>query len=527
MNYDAWAEELGDDPDRDFILNGIRNGFDIIDPDANPVPVDTANHKSVRASSDCHSQVHKQILKEIENGNYVITPVKPIIISPLGAIPKEDGSVRLIHDCSLPSGGAVNDYVSDQYKVTFESVDEAAGMISYGCYMAKLDLKSAYRSVMISMYSQKVTGLRWYIDGQETFMYDCKLPFGSRLAPLIFHRLSQAVKRIMTKKGYGRMVAYMDDFLVMSDSFDDCCTMLSVLLTLVRKLGFAVNYNKVVDPTQCLTFLGVEVNSVTGTLSLPLEKLSDLRCTLNDFVGRNRVSKRQLQSILGSLNWAGSVVQGGRVFTRRLIDLCNTLKKPGDRVKLSMEAKADIAWWRNFIEVFNGKAVFIDPSPITSVYSDACTAAAGAVFGTDWYYCNFDIDWPEMSHLHINYKEILAIILCAYRWGPFWTGKHIRIGSDNVTAVAAINKGRCHDTVVREGLYILFWLSAIFNFKISAVHVPGARNMCADMASRLHEGENLYGLLNMLCITDCNLYDHMSTSCCNLFQGLTERCHPP
>ena len=36
----------------------------------------------------------------------------PLIVSPMGVIPKPDGGVRLIHDCSLPRGGSVNDYCS-------------------------------------------------------------------------------------------------------------------------------------------------------------------------------------------------------------------------------------------------------------------------------------------------------------------------------------------------------------------------------------------------------------------------------
>ena len=160
-----------------------------------------------------------------------------------------------------------------------------------------------------------------------------------------------------------------------------------------------------VDPTQCLTFLGIQVCSVSCTFTLPEDKLFSLKGDLTRFVGKNRVNKKQLQSLLGSLNWAGGVIRGGRVFTRRLIDLCNLLKNNKDRVKLSAEAKKDIMWWHNFISVFNGTAVCIDPDPITTVYADACSEGAGAVFGQDWYYCNWAIDWPEMSHLCLLYTS--------------------------------------------------------------------------------------------------------------------------
>ena len=79
-----------DDHDREFILNGIANGFDIIDRDAEPSSVELPNHKSVSLGSCYYNQVHMQVLKEIQNGNYVISNSKATIISPLGAVPKEE-----------------------------------------------------------------------------------------------------------------------------------------------------------------------------------------------------------------------------------------------------------------------------------------------------------------------------------------------------------------------------------------------------------------------------------------------------
>ena len=86
-------------------------------------------------------------------------------------------------------------------------------LVRQGSYFAKVDLKSAYRLVSISPYSQQVTGLKWEINHQLCYLYDTKLPFGSKLAPGIFHRHSQAVGRMMSRRGY-TIVVYLDDFLI-------------------------------------------------------------------------------------------------------------------------------------------------------------------------------------------------------------------------------------------------------------------------------------------------------------------------
>ena len=38
----------------------------------------------------------------------------------------------------------------------------------------------------------------------------------------------------------------------------------------------------------------------------------------------------------------------------------------------------------------------------------------------------------------------------------------------------------------------LVWLSAIYNFRITASHIPGIENAIADAISRLHEPEFLF-----------------------------------
>ena len=80
----------------------------------------------------------------------------------MAAIPKPDGDVHLIHYCSRPVGETVNDYYSTEWQQKFSRVDDAAKVMSEG---AKVDLRSAYRSVGLSKRSQAVTGLSWNLNG--------------------------------------------------------------------------------------------------------------------------------------------------------------------------------------------------------------------------------------------------------------------------------------------------------------------------------------------------------------------------
>ena len=496
--YDAWEEELEGDVDRAFLLHGISHGFDIVDPNAIPTPVETPNHKSARPGAPLYDLATQQVISEIEQGNYLVCIDKPLVVSPFAALPKPDGGVRLIHDGSQPVGSSMNDYAHLDEHYRFQTIDDAAKLMAPGWYMAKVDLKSAYRSVPISPHSQQFTGLKWQFGGGVVYFKDCKLPFGSKLAPGIFHRLTQSVKRMMAKRGFTCMVVYLDDFLLLAPTQAECQRAQTVLIQLLRKLGFQISWKKVIDPTQCIRFLGIELDTIAMCLQLPHDRLFQIRNELLAFSQRHRATKRQLQSLTGKLNWAAAVVYGGRVFLRRIIDLTNTLQHKADRVRLSSEMQYDIAWWLQFMQIFNGKSALLDKQPITTVHVDACMAGCGGVYGRDWFYCNWALDWPTASDLHINYKELLALVVAATRWAPLWTNKRIYIMSDNQAAVGMLNRGTAKHPLVMHALRWLFWLSAIHNFHLTSCYIPGVQNIAADSASRLLEPDQPTRLLEHL-----------------------------
>ena len=109
--------------------------------------------------------VDEQIRTEIDNGRYVISEKRPTIISALGAIPKKDSSeVRLIHDCSRPVGASLNELASKD-SVKYQTLEEAISLTKPDFYFAKVDLKSAYRSVKIHPSNFHLTGLKWSFQG--------------------------------------------------------------------------------------------------------------------------------------------------------------------------------------------------------------------------------------------------------------------------------------------------------------------------------------------------------------------------
>ena len=443
--------------------------------------------------------MEKELLDQMEKGYYVTATSPPTIVSALAAIPKDGSEVRVIHDASRPHGTAMNDYaIADP--VRFQTLENACNLAKPGFFCAKVDLKSAYRSVAIHPDDYPITGLKWQFQGQNkpTLLFDTRLPFGSALGPSIFHRLSQAVRRCMARKGFRDLVVYIDDFLIVAPSFHECNEALHTLIQLLRKLGFLISWKKVVGPTQRITFLGVDIDTRTSTLSLGEDKLHKLEERLRQFQHRKRATKQQLQSLAGLLNWACQAVRGGKFFLRRILDIIAPLQQQRHKARLSIGFKQDLAWWLSFLRVFNGTVYFHELGNHVHVHVDACNSASGAFYQGDWWYSVFQCDLPAAASLHINYKEVCAVQLAVKRWAHLWKGKKVFVHTDSTVTKSIINKGRSPNAFINQVLRQLFWICAKNECSLHAVSVSGCLNIYPDTISRLHQRGNVAKLFTIL-----------------------------
>lgn len=67
-------------------------------------------------------------------------------------------------------------------------LSHACKLITQNCFLAKVDLKSAYRSVNIHPSNYIFTSLKWQFtnDSSATYLYDAKLPLGPQKALAFF-----------------------------------------------------------------------------------------------------------------------------------------------------------------------------------------------------------------------------------------------------------------------------------------------------------------------------------------------------
>ena len=101
---------------------------------------------------------------------------------------------------------------------------------------------------------------------------------------------------------------------------------------------------KTEGPATRLTVLGVEIDSVAMELRLPPEKSARLASLLEVWHGKKTGTRRELESLVGTLQHASKVVRPGRIFLRRIYDLLAATNhfKPHYTVRLNRECRADI-----------------------------------------------------------------------------------------------------------------------------------------------------------------------------------------
>jgi len=256
-------------------------------------------------------------------------------------------------------------------------------------------------------------------------------------------------------------------------------------MVLFKDIGIPIKEAKTVLPCTLLTFLGIELDSVLMEKRLPKEKLEKIRALLSTYKNKKSITLRELQSIVGLLNFACSVVTPGRPFLRRLIDLSTGLTKPHHHRKLNKEARADLNAWSIFIDHFNGKSFFLsehwENSVTLNLFTDASNTEFGGYLGNHYFHGTWPKHWEKY---HITVKELFPIFLALELWSLQLQNKCIVFHTDNEAVMHIINKQTSKDKTLMSLVRRLVIQCLHFNILFQAQHIQGLNNVLADHLSR-------------------------------------------
>lgn len=515
LNLPGWYHELYYENDsnlHDYLMFGVSNGFLIVDKEADIPRYECSNYHSVE-KGPAHNFIDNLLKSELADGKYVIADTKPHCIHALGAVPKkETGKWRPITDCKRPIGTSVNSYMSTTFReFTYTTVDNVIELIKPGYFMSSVDIASAYRSILIHPSNWKYQGICWNIDDVSRYLYDTHLCFGARCAPYLFTQVSNFILRCLKRRGFELCTVYLDDFLLIGRTKEECMQAKSTLISILRSLGFRIAWNKCVSPSQKITYLGVTFDSKEMTVSLPPSKMDRLHHEINFFMSMNRATKRQIQQLCGILAHCSKIVKGGRTFSHRIIDLLKGWPTTQKRIRLSDSFKYDLYWWHEFSRTFNGKKLMVSYNygHGPSFFTDSCLAGYGMWSLSDWQAGYFNTSTtPDTSslipeHFHwmnihvddansannINVLELVPVWLSVKRNQHLWRDLHVLCFTDNQSVLQMINKGHSSNSNCMTMLRDIFWDCAKGNIHLTARYIPSKENTwqicCHAYSSRI------------------------------------------
>lgn len=376
-----WLEAYPNRPMAELLLSGFQVGFPVPEY-LGPGCFWVKNSRSVYFNMDIvRSKLEAELREGRMEGPFSSPPFPNFRLSPLSIVPKkEPGSYRLIHNLSYPEKSSLNDCTDkSNASVQYATFDDALSLLrKFGCgaLMAKADIKSAFR--LLPIHPCGFNSLGFQFDDQ--YYFDKSLPMGFTLSCYYFEAFSTFLNWVVDREiGNTGSMHYLDDFLFIGSALsDDCLLALSKFSFIMDYFGVPLAKEKTVFPCTTIEFLGITIDSVLMEFSLPSNKISRLKNLIVKLLASKKSTLREIQSLLGLLNFTSRVIPMGRAFTKRLYRATCGVKSPFAHIRLTRHIKEDFKIWLQFLDQFNGHSIWQDEF-VSAESLNLFTDAAGAI----------------------------------------------------------------------------------------------------------------------------------------------------
>ena len=343
----------------------------------------------------------------------------------------------------------------------------------------------------------------WY------YFVDKCLPFGSSISCSHFQAFSDAVAHLVKFRTGKDLVNYLDDYLFAALLKLFCDGQIQIFMDICATIQFPVSLEKTFWGSTWLVFLGMLLDTVAQTVSIPVEKIRkglSLICEILDRRSR-KVTVAEVEKLMGFLNFLCRGVVPGCAFTRRLYALTAGKQhlKQHHHVKLNQEYRNDLEMWKEFLERPEAYCPpFLDFETILQAdeidfYMDAAKKHGfGGYFNRKWMFAEWNHNFITECEPSITYLELFAVTTGILSWAQFFRNKRVVLFCDNMGAMEIINSAssKCKNCMVLVRLITLHSMN--LNVRIFAKHCPGLDNEKSDWLSRgkMEQFKRKYGHLH-------------------------------
>ena len=357
------------------------------------------------------------------------------------------------------------------------------------------DLKSAFCMIPLAQKFWKVLLLKARNPGTEKWNYfaDKCLPFGASISCTIFQKISNALAHILKCRAdhilYKEVSNYLDHFLNATLSKLDCDSMLMVFHCLCKWLNVPIATKKTIWSKTRIVFLGILLDGKLHILALPVEKVSKANDLLLAFINKKKATVKEIQRLVGLLNFLHKAIYPGCTFTRRMYAKLTLTSSNGKKLRhyhhisLDREFRQDCITWLKFLEQTPRPAkfcrLFLDLHKLMEaadlgfhIDSSACEVLGiGGVCGKQWFWGKWEKGYIKNLKPSIAYLELYAVTVGIYIWSNKFRNKRLILRCDNMLVVQMVNDTSSGCKRCMHLIRLIVLRSLEFNFRIFSVHV--------------------------------------------------------
>ena len=405
-----------------------------------------------------HRETISRMIEEME-GQGVVQPSMSPWASPVVLVPKKDGSKRFCIDYRRLNALTKRDVYP------LPRIDDILDAAGGAKYFTSLDLASGYWQVELDQDAREKSAFTTH---RGLFEFT-RMPFGLCNAPATFQRLMQIILTGLEGKS---CFVYLDDILVVSNTFEDHLSHLSEVLMRLRRAGLRLKPKKCLLLREEVPYLG-HVLSASGIRPNPA-KIE----TVQNFPTPTDVTK--LRQFLGLAPYYRRFTCG---FARIAHPLHRLTKKD---VPYEWSSDCETAFVRlkeclvtapilSYPECGSGKQFILE--------TDASGLGLGAVLSQEKEgqihpiaYASRTLD-PHERNYGISELETLGLVWAVRHFRPYILGHHTVVYTDHSACTSLLNNPRPSGKLAR-------WALTIQEMDLEIKHRSGKSNVNADALSR-------------------------------------------
>lgn len=267
---------------------------------------------------------------------------RPTVVNRLSTAPKAGPKkFRLITDMRKPNKKF------HKKKVKLETLRHVPDMLTPDSFCVVLDWMQAYYAVAVQDALSNLIGFWW----EGSFYSYRTLCFGFSLSPWIFVTIGKQIVKHLRFLGF-KILLYIDDSLVVSDTFVSAVRDRNRVMRLCEDLGFRYAAKSDAMPWRTFRFLGVvaHLNTPEPTFHIPHEKQSVMLQGAVELYNLDSVPVKQVAKTIGRVMWMSVCCWLARVMTHELYKaLYDESVDWHSFVRLHPGARAELQWIVTFM----------------------------------------------------------------------------------------------------------------------------------------------------------------------------------